>query len=195
MGCIIKNRAGSLEKVKLEKIFIEAMNVHLRILSNFFEIIQSESEQKDTVDFISKRLTDLEESNGGKKVLSDDKRKKISKIIFWNLNFFVVFGIIYKIIHSLGSDKLTEIVNKVCDEVNTPASFLIKYGILMEYNKNLQIKEITTGINKKDFSEIGERAIRLMVVNHCSLHPINYKDRQRIEALMEIPAQKLLQKG
>ena len=28
MGCIIKNRAGSLEKVRLEDIFVEAMKVH-----------------------------------------------------------------------------------------------------------------------------------------------------------------------
>lgn len=192
MGCIIKNRAGSLEKVKLEEIFLEAMNVHLRIISNFFEIIKSENEQKNTIDFITKRLILLDESKGGKRELIEDKRKKIAKIIFWNLNFFVVFCIINKIVHSLGSDKLTEITNKVCDEVNTPASFLIKHGILLEYNKNLQIKDLTKEVSEKDFSEIAERAIKLMVVNHCSLHQINYKDRQRLKTLLDIPAQKLL---
>lgn len=195
MGCIIKNRAGSLEKVRLEKIFVEAMNVHLRILSYFFKIIKSENEQKEILDFISEKLILLEESKGGKSELSEDKRKKISEIIFWNLNFFVVFGIIYKIVYSLGSDKLTEIVNKVCNEVNTPASFLVKQGILMGYNKNLQINDLTAGISEKDFSKIAERAIKLMVVNHCSLHPINYRERQRIETLLRIPAQKLLPRG
>jgi hypothetical protein len=75
------------------------------------------------------------------------------------------------------------------------ASFLIKHGILMEYNKNLQIKDLTKKISEKDFSEIAERAIKLMVVNHCSLHPINYKDRQRIKTLLKIPAQMLLPSG
>ena len=37
MGCIIKNRVGSLEKVRLEEIFMNAMNVHLRILSYFLK--------------------------------------------------------------------------------------------------------------------------------------------------------------
>lgn len=37
MGQIIKNRAGSLEKDKLRMIFEEAMKVHLRILTSFFE--------------------------------------------------------------------------------------------------------------------------------------------------------------
>jgi len=31
-----------------------------------------------------------------------------------------------------------------------------------------------------------------MVVNHCALHPISYKDRQRIEKELGIAAKKLL---
>jgi len=81
-------------------------------------------------------------------------------------------------------------VKKVCDKVDTPASLLVKHGILMWYNKNLKINEITKRIKVKDFSEIAKRAIRSMVVNHCSLHPINYKDRQRIENQLGIPAKK-----
>jgi hypothetical protein len=86
-------------------------------------------------------------------------------------------------------------VNKVCDEVNTPASFMVKHGILMEYNKNIQIKELTNRISGKDFSEIAKRATKLMVVNHCSLHQVKYGDRQRIETLLEVPARKLLPRG
>ena len=191
MGCIIKNRAGSLEKAKLEKTFMNAMNIHLRSLSHFFEIIQSEKEQKVVFDFISERLCSLDEY----KKLSKDERNKKAKIIFWNLNFFVMSNIISKIVHSLGSDKLTEIVNNVCDEVNTPASLLVKYGILMEYNKHIPIKELTKRINENDFSEIAKRTTQLMVVNHCSLHPIKYRDRQRIASLLDIPEKKLLSVG
>ena len=174
---------------------MEAMNVHLRILSCLFEIIKSENEQKEIINFISERLSHLEESMGLNKELSKDKQRKNAEDIFWNLNFFIVFGVIYKIVHSLGSDKLTETVTKVCDEVNTPASFLIKYGILMGYNKNLQIKKLTKGINERHFSEIAKRATKLMVVNHCSVHPVNYKDRQRIKTLLEVPPIKLLPIG
>lgn len=191
MGCIIKNRAGSLEKAKLEKTFMDAMNIHLRSLSYFFEIIQSEKEQKVIFDFITERLSSLDEY----KELSKDERNKKAKIIFWNLNFFVVSNIISKVVHSLGSDKLTEIVNNVCDEVNTPASLLVKYGILMEYNKHIPIKELTKRINEKDFSEIAKRTTQLFVVNYCSLHSIKYRDRQQIASLLDIPEKKLLSIG
>ncbi len=127
--------------------------------------------------------------------ISREKLKEISRIIFWNLNFFVVYGFIYKIIHSLGSDKLTEIVKKVCNEINTPASFIVKHGILMWYNKNLQLDELLAKIEEKDLSMITERVINRFVVNHCVLHPINYKDRQRIENKLGIRTTKLLNRS
>jgi len=193
MGCVIKNRAGSLEKKKLEETFVEAMNVHLRILSSFFNIIKNKDGQKFIIDFLSKILDKIiEEKREEKKKLSKDKLKEISRIIFWNINFFVVCSIIRKIVHSLGSDKLIEIVKEICDKVNTPATFLVKHGILMWYNKNLQINEFEGKINERDFSEIAKRALRFMVIDYCALHPINYKDRQRIEALLGIPGKKLL---
>lgn len=196
MGCIIKNRAGSLEKMELENIFEEAMDVHLRLLSSFFEIIKSEDGQEASINFISERLRKItEEGEGGKREPSDEELRKSARVIFWNLNFFVVCGIIYKIVHSLGSDKLTAIVKKVCDEINTPVSFIVKHGILMWYEKNLQINEVAKRINEKDFSEIAGRAIKLMVVNHCSSHSINYKDWQRIEDKLRIPRKNLLPRG
>lgn len=195
LGCIIKNRAGSLEKVRLEDTFVKAMNVHLRILSNFFETIKNDNEQKVIIDFISDKLIILEESEGERRELSEFELKKKARIIFWNLNFFVVFGFMYKIVQSLGSDKLIEISSKVCDEINTPASFIVKHGILMGYNKNVQIKELTKIINRNDCSKIAKKTIQLMVVNHCSLHPIKYRERQQIEAILKIPAQKLLPRG
>lgn len=193
MGCIIKNRAGSLEKTELEEIFKDAMNVHLRLLSSFFELIKDESGQKTVIDFISKRLEKISEEKG--KELSREKLEKISRNIFWNLNFFVVYVVINKIVHSLGSDKLAEIVIKACDEINTPASFLVRHGILMWYNKNLRIDELAKMIAKKDFSKIAERTIKLMVVDYSSLHQINYRDKQRIESKLGIPTRKFLTRG
>jgi len=190
MGCIIKNRAGSIERTKLEEIFKEAMNVHLRILFSFFELIKDKEGQKDIVDFISERLGKISEEKEGK--LSKEKLEEASRTIFWNLNFFVVYGVINKIVHSLGSDKLTEIVNRVCDEINTPVSFTIKHGILMWYSKHLKTGEIVERVKEKNFSQIAERVIKLMIANHCALHQINYRDRQKIENKLGIPTERLL---
>jgi len=192
MGCIIRNRAGSLEKVKLQKIFRDGMDVHLRMLSSFFELMKSGDKQEEMVDYISKRLSHLEGSGDSNKFLDEELRRKTARKIFWNFNFLIMYGIIHKIVHSLGSDKLTGITTNVCDEVNTPASFLIKHGIYMEYNKNLQIKELEKRHHASDFPKIAKRAIEFMVVDYCSLHPINYRDLKRVEDCLEIHPKKLL---
>jgi len=194
MGLILKNRAGSLERDRLVFIFEEAMLVHLRILSSFFELINDEKEQTNIISFISKRLDIITEKmveEKGRKP-NQETLKKLSRIIFWNTNFLIVYSFITKIIHSLGSDKLLNVVNEVCDKVNTPASFLVKHGILMWYNKNLQIDEISKEIDNAKFSEISKKIMKRLIVKHSSMHFIDYKDRQRIETKLKIPSERLL---
>lgn len=198
MGRIIKNRAGSLEKLRLEFIFEEAMKVHLRILTSFFDLIKNDKEQQEIVEFISNRLNMIiknkEKKDTGNKPrpLSREKIEKLSRTVFWNTNFFVVYGYINKLIHSLGSNKLIPVIEKVCDKENTPVSFLLKHGILMWFNKNLQVDNIAKWIDEDGLSEISKRIMRFMIVNHCSMHAIGFKEKQKIESNLGIPSQKLL---
>ncbi len=178
MGQIIKNRAGSLEKEYLKETFEKAMDIQLRFLSSFFELIREEYQQEELVKFISDRLEIFAESK--KKRPSRKELEKVSRIIFWNINFLLIYGVLYKIVHSLGSDKLINIVEAVCDKRNTPASFIIKHGILMWYSKNLQIESIAERRNKKDFSVIARRILDFEIVGHSRTHTINYRDRQKI---------------
>ena len=190
MGSIIKNRAGSLVKTRLEDLFREATFLNLRVLSYFLEIIKGESDQQDIIDFLSTRLNKVIEHKSKK--LTEEQIEKIAKMIFWNLNFLVVYGIIDKVVRSLGSDMLCEVIKKVCDEINTPSSFLVKHGILMWYKKNVRIDEMAKRIKEDDFSLIAERVLKLLIVNHCTFHSISYKDRQRIESKFGISAKKLV---
>ncbi|BDZ68534.1 hypothetical protein [Methanobacterium ferruginis] len=157
------------------------MNVHLRSLNNFFEIIKNEKEQQIVIELISNRLEEIIEEKSDDDELDNDKLRKTAEIIFWNMNFFVVIGIINKIVHSLGSDKLNVIMDNVCDELNTPSSFMVKQGILMWYQKNLRLDEIADRIYKNDYSQLAAKSTKLMVVEHYSVHNISFRDKQRIE--------------
>jgi len=200
MGRIVKNRAGSLEKDKLEYIFEEALNVHLRVLGSFFDLIKKKNEQNLIINYISKKLSELneekirkqKEENKKPRPLSLSECEKIANIIFWNLNFFVIYAFIDKIIRSLGSDKITSIVEKVCDNVNTPASFLVKHGIFMWHNKNLQVDNIAKKIEEVEFSQTSKKVLEFLVVNHCAMHSIGFKDKQRIESKLGIPSREML---
>jgi len=189
MGRIIKNRAGSLDKLRLHAIFEEAMNVHLRILTSFFELIKQEGEQQEIISFILSRLKIIIEKKSeerrkegkGERKPSKEELEKISEKIFWNMNFLTVYGLIDKIITSIGSNKLTQIIEEVCDNKNTPATYLVKHGILMWYNKNLQVDNIAKKINEDGFSNIAKKIMNFMIVNHCSMHKIDFKEKQKIK--------------
>lgn len=190
MGRIIKNRSGSLEKDKLKEIFENGMNVHLRFLSFFLELIKNNEFRESIIDFIKNRLEKIIEESKQEK--SREKLKEIARIIFWNLNFELLLGVVYKTVHSLGSDNLINITNEVCDKINTPASFLVKHGILMWYSKNLQIDNISKKIIEKEFSGTAKKIIKYMIASHCSMHQINYKDKQKLEQKLDLSAKKLL---
>lgn len=200
MGRIIKNRAGSLEKERLESIFEEGMEVHFRILTSFFEA--AENEKEEVIDYISNRVSKIIEKRDekrkreGKKIHKPDNKdlRKLSNILYWNMNFFFIYSLINKIIHSLGSDKLIQVIEKVCDKENTPASFLVKHGILMWYNKNIQVNNIIEVIDNDSFSETAKKILKFMIVNHCAMHSIDFKDKQKISSKLDIPSQKLLVK-
>ncbi len=200
MGRIIKNRSGSLEKPRLEELFEEAMKVHFRVLSSFFELIKHKSTQDEIIHYILNSIENhLKEQAKTRKKDGKANRKpskeqleKLSKSIFWNLNFFVIYGLINKVISSLGSHKLTTIIETICDKEDTPASFLVKHGILMWYNKNLQLENINKGINGSEFSHTAKKVMELMIVNHCSMHKVGFREKQRISNTFNIPSEKLL---
>lgn len=190
MGHIIKNRAGSLERGSLKDIFNNAMDVHLRILSYFFGLIQDERAIQENVDFILRRLNSvLEKSEKG---LSRERLEHLAKDIFWNLNFMVIYGVIEKIMFSLGSDKLINIINEACNERNTPASFVVKHCILMWYKKNLRLSEMDR-IKEKDFSQIALNILKINVINHCRLHVISPQDSDKIRNIFALAPRQILQ--
>lgn len=191
MGLIIKNRAGSIKRNRLEEVFEEGMRIHLRIMTSFLEFIKDEETQEEVIKMLCDRLEKVIEEKNTKP--EDEELEKIAKELFWNINFSLIYSFLGKIIHSLGSDKLISIADEVCNKLDTPASFLVNHGILMWYNKNLQLETITNKLREGNFPKTAKNIVRHMVVNHCRMHYIDYKDKQRIEEKLQIPKKKLLE--
>jgi len=188
MGSIMRNRAGSLEKAELEEMFEVAMSVHLRILSSYFDLIREADDQEAFIGYISERLMELNEELGQHQdqPMTEGELREKAKVIFWNLNFFVVYGWISMIVRSLGSDKLIPISNNVCDGLDTPASFLVKHGNLMSFAKNVRVDEIAKKTQEPGFSRVATRVIDETVISYCYLHQVGYKEIQRIGSVLNI---------
>ena len=190
MGQIIKNRSGSLELQRLEYIFEQGMKVHLRFLSFFFELIKNEEIESFFVEYIQDRLDKIieEKDNNIKK----EKIEKIAREIFWNINFGLVYGVVTKIIHSIGSTTLLNISSNVCDRENTPASFIINQGIQMWYAKNLKTEVIYNRMEKNGFSKTAKKLITHKIVEHISLHTIGIDEVKKIGNKFNLQSKSLL---
>jgi len=192
MGLIIKNRSGSLDLKRLEYIFEQGLNVHLRILTCFIELIKNEKSEQEFVELLKERINQIIEEKQEEKDFSIEKIEMMVKAIYWNINFGVLHGFITKAIHSLGSINLLNIAQAVCDKEKTPSSFIVNHGIKMWYAKNLRIDELSNRSEQKDFSKTAERLLKFKVVEHCKLHNIDFKDLKKIENKLHISTNKML---
>jgi len=192
LGQIIKNRAGSLPKEDLIKLYDRAMNVMLRLLSNFLNLIKPEKNQDEIIAYIKDCIEKAEKNDSTLK--SDVEKKERAKICFWNMNFAVILFILDKIRLSLGSEKLREIVLKVCNNLDTPAAKIVKFENLMWYSKELNVDEIKNFCDADDTSMIARNAMVWFVCKYASMHRIGYKDAARIKSAFKTP-QHVFQRG
>ncbi len=193
LGSIMKNRSGSLDKQKLEYIFEQGFNVHMRILRSFIELINDEKAEKEIIELITERINSfINEKKDESKEVKIEKIEKLARDIYWNMNFGVLHGFISKAIHSLGSTNLLNIAQSVNEKVHSPSSFIVNQGIRMWYSKNLRVDEIVKRIENNDFSKTAENLMKIKVVEHCRMHKIDYKDLQKIEQKLNIPSKKMI---
>ncbi len=174
IGRVLRNRSGSLRQSELIMMFKTGMNIHLRLISSFFEIINEEKERISTLKYIKGKIMSAHPD------MSKEKCDKLAEKIFWNLNFGVVLGLLSKITFSLGSDKIQPIVNRVFEEQNNEATFIVQQAISMYFSKNLQIGDIERVIRDNSVSDVVKRMLLTIIVDYCQTHRIDYKDRARL---------------
>lgn len=190
-GQILKNRIGSIKIKDAKEIYRIAQNVHLRLMSNFLNMIKDEKNQKILIDYISNHLKSKKDDE--KK--SDLEKKENAKRIFWNLNYFVILALIDKIRASLGSSKLCDIVKSISDESDIPVLKVIKHVDLMWYKKQVDIEEIKKLVFEDElFSEIAKSAMKFFVSSYVAHHKLNYKEVSQIKEALGV-SQTNIQRG
>ena len=171
----MRNRAGS-SRTMLEGLFIKGSNVHLRIITSFFDLVKRMIKKEDYDDFIQKRVAEKNPE------LTPEQVKQTSQNIFWNLNFGFILAMIDRISCALGAKTLMSISDSACERTDTPASFVIKQEIAMRYQHNIRMTEL---IDKdyKQFSPITKNALFFFINQFCKYNRIEDADRQRLKKL------------
>lgn len=176
VGTIIKNRAGSFSKDQLCELFEGAMDIHLRLMSAFLELVEFLTSKENYTDFLIEKIR--KERPG----IDEKKLKLAAHALFWGGNVCVIIGIIMKSCSSLGSKQLINITKNVCDMRNTPVTFIQKHAILMWYTKNIQISELL----KMDMilkSPIAKNIMLWIISDYCQVHRVSHSDAEQLKRI------------
>lgn len=173
IGRILSNRAGSIKKEQLLEIFEKGMNVHLRLMTSFFELVKKMIVIPNYNDFIKERI--LEEYPDLKEEELEDRAQKF----FWGVNFGFIVGMIKKISVTLGSKKNIKISDAVCSDNMTPVKFLIRQDIAMRHTKNLRLDEIDE-VEKLDMPIVAKKAFAFSIAQFCRYNRITDTDKSEL---------------
>lgn len=186
IGQILKNQYGSLEKDMLKNLFVEGQNVGLRLLKRFMVIMLQE---KDKLEEIVK--SNLEKTYKKEKNLTSEQINHESKKIVNMFSYFVVFGLLHKIVNSLGYSKLIEVADEVNSENKTVASQLINLYIHTWYTKKLDLQKIKSlyGDFKRDKNDQAIYILKDIVFHYIYMHPVKFSDKQKIKELLGFSVQ------
>ena len=173
LGRILTNRSGSIKSTQLQTIFEKGMNVHLRLISSFFQIVKEMIALPDYDSFIKEQLM-----KANPKIKPEVAAEKSQKF-FWGMNFGFIIGMIEKISTSLGSKSTIKISDAVCSQNTTPIKFLIQQDISMRFAKNLRLDEIKE-LDKYDMPEVAKNALAFSIVQFCRYNRITENDRNEL---------------
>lgn len=175
IGCIMRNRAGSSRNM-LERLFEKGCNIHLRIISSFFDTVKRMIKKDNYDEFIQKRVAE----NNPK--MTQEEVSKLSENIFWNLNFLFILAMIDRITSALGAKVLIAISDNVCEHMNTPASFVIRQEMAMKYQHNIRMGELSAK-ELRHFSPITLNVLFFFINNFCRYNRIEEPDRQLLKKI------------
>lgn len=176
LGSIIKNRVGSLRTEQIEGLFADAMDIQLRLVTCFLDLVKSITLSEEGTKFLESRI---------KEAHPDVKPEELparAKALFWAMNFGFLFCVIKKTAFSLGSSATVRTAKSVCEARNTPAAYLLKHTIQMWFKKNVDIDELQK-MEKIIDSKTAKNVMLWLISDYCRVHHVDYKDAAKLEKL------------
>lgn len=177
-GQIIKNRHASLKRDSLILMADNGINAGLRFLKYFIAI--SDVTKNEILKVIASHLSE----NPG---LSNSEIERHAENAYLHLTYGVINGVVRKIATSVGSKEAMEIYSQIEEKESTPALLLLKQSIELHFLKRVEIKSITECADKLKWNFVCTRILKELVVQHIYMFPVDYKEKQQLSTLLQIP--------
>lgn len=178
LGQLARNYYGSLKVNQKEALLSEAIKTPLRALGFMFENIDGKT------DLLLKSIKQkLLESRKDLSSLSQPDLDRFTRKLVFELFFMMSYQIIRKISQSIGSQELNSLINRICAEINTPASKLINLSCTLDLgNKSSfeDLEQITKLIKEYPLST---SVMRSLIVNYLYMFEVSEPDMQKVCAI------------
>lgn len=177
-GQIIRNRNASLTRKSLLDLARSGVFSGLRFLDYFIKV--SDSSKNEIIKVISNHL--IEHPN-----LTNGEIVRFAEYTYLHITYNVINAIVIKIAESIGSKEAIEIYKALETEIKTPVLYLINQAIELKFNKSLKMDSVYKCKENIKDNPVCVRILKEMVIQHTYMFPVNYRDKQQLAELLEIP--------
>ena len=182
MGHILKTRPSSIKKDLQKKYLAESLNVLFRITRRFLDDFRSNEDR--FIEYFRERIFYF-----NKDKLSPEETYKLARRYYCQFNLLNYYTCIYRSVSTLCSGQLIQIVGDVCDEINTPLSFFIKFQSKIWYTKKVDTDEIKR--HYKTLKGIQVYVLTDLLIKYCEMHDVKFKDKQKLSKILDIDLKQL----
>jgi hypothetical protein len=182
MGHILKNRPSSIKRSLQKKYLTESLNVLFRITRRFLDDFRDNEEK--FIEYFEDRIIYF-----NKEELLSKETYNLAKRFFCQFNIWNYYTCIYRSVSTLCSGQLIQVMDEVCDEINTTLSSFIKLQSKIWYTKKLNSEEIRKYF--KSLKGIQRYLLTDLLIRYCEMHDVKIKDRQKLASILQIELKRL----
>ncbi|HDL7804391.1 TPA: metallophosphoesterase [Yersinia enterocolitica] len=182
LGQLSRNYYGSLKVSQKKKLLEEAIKAPLRSLDYFFSLIEQNAES--SIDMIERKMLEKLQSKFENNT-ENEMREAAIKLMF-EMIFGLCFFFITKISASIGSTNLQQVIDDVCDEMDSNAGKLIKLATMLELGNTVSIDQLKRSLNKLERNHLSDRLMKSIILNYLYMFERTDQDAQQICSLAGI---------
>jgi len=182
IGQIVRNRNASLSKSELSTLLKEAYDCGLRFLQFFIDI--SDIAKEEVIQTIAQQIRE----NPSQTNLAIEKEARGAFLLF---TYSAIYAVVRKIASSTGCVEAEEIYRAIELQSPTPAIKLINQAIELDFHKKVDHEALERLANEFKGNIVCDRILKEIVIQHIYMFPVEYRDKQKISAYLNLPMEKL----
>ncbi|MBK0079859.1 metallophosphoesterase [Kosakonia sp. S58] len=176
LGQLSRNYYGSLKVTQKKKLLEEAIKAPLRSLDYFFSLIEENAES--SLEMVEKRI--FEKLMDKTDEHTEKQMKEMAKRFLFEMITSLSFFFITKISSSIGSINLQQVIDDVCDQMESNSGNLIKLATMLELGNAVSVDQLRRFVQSMRTNHLTDRLMKTIILNYLYMFERTDKEAQQI---------------